>query len=174
MLIILGGGAVYVLSTNSAPEAASSTTSTQFSTNAAAVVSGAIITNPVGYVLESSKGSPQQNSDWAVLGQSDGSVANLTALVFNSTDGSQSYVSRFVSSIKGLPGYTDITSSLGKYQQYGRYYGYGEDVDGIAVADGVCTKGNVFLQVHTVSSKDFDSLQADMASLKGALYQNVA
>jgi hypothetical protein len=172
VLVLIAAGAVYTLWTSSSPETAS-TISTQYSADAASVVTGAVAANPAGYVLESSKSGQQRIGDWAVLGQPDGSVANVTVLVFASTSASQSYYSRLVSSLRSLPGYTDLTSSLAQYQQFGRCYGYGEDVDGIAVADGVCTKGNVLLHVHTVSSKAFTSLEADMIDLMGALYQNV-
>ena len=154
-----------------------STTSTYYAISPGVIVSSAAQQNPSGYSLESSKGNPTSNGetqdgDWAVLGQADGSVANLTAVVFSSTTTSQSYFSRVVANLRGLPGYTDITPTLSAYQQYGKCYGYGEDVDGIAVVNGVCTKGNVLLQVHLVSSKAFGDLEADMTSLMGALYQS--
>jgi hypothetical protein len=105
--------------------------------------------------------------------QADGSSANITALVFASPNDSLAYFTRLVSSLRGLPGYTDVSSALSTYQQYGGCYGYGEDVDGIAVVNGVCTKGNVFLQAHLVSSKSFGDLESDLTSLMGALYGSV-
>lgn len=172
MIIVAAGGGVY-LSSARAPAGKPSDANAQFSVGAEAVVSAAVQQEPAGYTLESSKGDPQAGADWAVLGQSDGSVANITAVVFSSSSDSQAYFGRLVSNLKGLPGYTDATSALSSFEGFGSCYGYGEDVDGLAVANGVCTKGNVLLQVHLVSNKSFAELEADMTSLMGALYQSV-
>lgn len=176
VIIVLAGATVYGFVASSSPVTVS-TTSTYYTIGPDVIVSGAVQQNPSGYSLES-RGNPASNGgtrsgDWAVLGNADGSLANLTVIVFSSTNASQSYFSRVVAELKGLPGYTDITSALSAYQQYGRCYGYGEDVDNIAVINGVCTKGNVLLQVHLVSSKAFGDLEADLTSLMGTLYQSV-
>jgi sialic acid synthase SpsE len=107
------------------------------------------------------------------MGQSQ-SAANLTVVVFNQVSSAQSYFARFRSNVQGLPGYSNLSSVVNGYQQYGACYGYGEDVDGIAVVVGICTKGNVFLEVHITSSNDFSSTQGDLANLMGAAYSNVS
>jgi hypothetical protein len=94
--------------------------------------------------------------------------------MYPSANASQAYFDRLVSGASGLPGYTDITSVLTSFEHYGKCYGYGEDVDNIAVANGVCTVGNVFLQIHLVSSISFLALEGDLTSLMGALYQSTA
>jgi len=171
-LLLVGGATAYIYATR-ATSGVATTTSTKFSIGADSLVSTAAGQGTAGYTLESAKSNAGASADWAVLGASDGSVANLTAMVFASPNDSQAYYTRLVSSLKGLPGYSDISSALSSYQQYGACYGYGEDVDGIAVTNGVCTKGNVFLQVHLVSSKSFGDLESDMSSLMGVLYGNV-
>lgn len=172
LLAVACGGAAYAL-INGQPPGLTTTTSTQFAIGADTMVSAVASQSPSGYSLESAKANGSASADWAVLGAADGSVANLTALVFASPNDSQAYFTRLVSSLEGLPGYSDLTSALSAYQQYGRCYGYGEDVDGIAVVNGVCTEGNVFLQVHLVSNESFGDLEADMTSLMGALYGSV-
>ncbi|MDG6900925.1 MAG: hypothetical protein JRM80_03085 [Nitrososphaerota archaeon] len=170
--VVLVGFAAVTLS--GAQPRATSSTSTRFSTGADSVVSAAAGQDAAGYSLQSSDPNPNASGDWAVLGAADGSRANMTALVFSSQDDSQAYFGRLVSNLKGLPGYTDITPSIAQFQQYGSCYGHGEYVDSISVADGVCTKGNVFLQVHLVSGKPLDELEVDMTDLMGALCQSVA
>lgn len=157
------------------PPSGASFTSTYYSTSADAVVLAAAQQSPAGYSLES-RSSPAsgatQSGGWAVLGQADGSTANVTVIVFSSTNASQSYFSRTKASFDGLPGYTDVTSALSAYLQYGKCYAVGEDVDGIAVINGFCTKGNVLLQVHLVSGKAFGDLETDLTTLMGSLYQS--
>jgi len=143
-----------------------------------AIIASAAQTDPSGFTLQTSKRTASASSDWAVLQQSDGSEANVTVLAYPSANASQAYFERLVAGVDGLPGYTDITSSLASFQQYGSCYGYGEDVgDGensIAVVNGVCTKGNVFLSVHLVSGISFSELEGDLTSIMGALYQSAA
>jgi len=170
---ILVVGAAFFTSLSVAPSGNAVDTYTQFTISAGGIVTAAAGQSPSGYTLESSEASAQSSGDWAVLGQADGSTANITALVFASPNDSRAYFGRLVSSLKGLPGYADATSALSAYNKYGGCYGYGEDVDGIAVVNGVCTKGNVFLQVHLVSTKSLEELEADMTSLMGALCDSV-
>jgi hypothetical protein len=178
VIFFVAGAATIALlaSSHSGPTVLTSAISTYYPTSPNAIVSAAVQVNPAGYTLESSKEGPpttgQQGGDWAVLGQPDGSLANMTVEVYASTNASQSYFNRLVGNLKALPGYTDITSALSSYEKYGSCYGYGEDVDGTAVANGVCTKGNVVLQLHLVSSKALSDLQSDMTSLMAALYDN--
>ena len=166
---------VVALVATSKPAATTTTTtaaSTFISTGADTILASAVKTNPSGFVLESSKLSASVSSDWAILQSTDGSEANVTVLAYPSTNASQAYFDRFVTGVRGLIGYTNITSDLASFQQYGKCYGYGEDVEGIAVANGVCTKGNVFLQVHLASSISFADLEGDLTGIMGALYQS--
>lgn len=170
VLAIAGG--VALISTTIAP-GVTTTGSISVSSGANTIVGSALRTNPAGFTLESSRQPPSVSSDWAVLQQkSDGSEANVTVIVFSSTNASQAYFSSFVAGVRGLPGYTDVTSGLASFQRYGGCYGYGEDVDNIAVINGICTKGNVLLQVHLVSSISFSSLESDLTSIMGALYES--
>jgi hypothetical protein len=171
--ILAIAGVVVLVPTTTAPPSATTTGSISVSSGADTIVASAVQTSPAGFTLESSKQPSSASSDWAVLQQeSDGSEANVTVMVYQSTNASQAYYDGLVEGLKGLTGYTDVTSSLTSFQQYGACYGYGEDVDSIAVVNGVCTKGNVFLQVHLVSSIAFSSLESDLTSIMGALYQS--
>jgi hypothetical protein len=166
-------GVVALVPTTTPPPGATTTGNISVSSGADAIVASAVQTTPAGFSLESSKHPPSGSSDWALLQQeSDGSEANVTVMVYPSTNASQAYYDGLVAGLKGLTGYTDVTSSLTSFQQYGACYGYGEDVDNIAVVNGLCTKGNALLQVHLVSSIDFSSLEADLTSIMGALYQS--
>lgn len=174
MVVLVIAGAAALVSAVPAPSGVT-TGSISISSGADAIVASAVQAHPAGFTLESSKQPPSVGSDWAVLQQkSDGSEANVTVLVYLSANASQAYFSRLVGGLRGLPGYADITSNLAPFQRYGSCYGYGEDVDNIAVVNGVCTKGNVFLQVHLVSSIAPSSLEGDLASIMGALYQSAA
>jgi hypothetical protein len=179
VLTVLVISSVVALVVTSVPSGTTTTaTSTSISASAAAIIASAVQTNPSGFTLESSKpttsGSSAQSGDWAILEQSDGSEANVTVIVYPSTNASQAYFDRFVAGVKGLPDYTDITSDLGSFKQYGKCYGYGEDIsaESISVVNGVCTKGNVFLSVHLASDISFLDLEGDLTSIMGALYQN--
>ena len=164
---------VVALAATKKPSAKTTTTmSTSISTGADTILASAVQTNPSGFVLESSKPTPSVSSDWAVLQSADGSEANVTVSVYPSTNASEAYFDRYVTGVSGLVGYTNVTSGLASFQRYGKCYGYGEDVEGIAVANGVCTKGNVFLQVHLVSSISFSDLEGDLTSIMSALYQS--
>lgn len=170
VLIIVG---VVALVATSKPRATTATaTSTYISTGAEAILTSAVRTNPAGFVLESSKPTASASSDWATLQSADGSGANVTVLVYPSTNASQAYYDRYVVNVKGLVGYSDITSDLVSFQQYGKCYGYGEDVEGIAVTNGICMKGNVFLEVHLSSSTSLGALEGDLTGLMSALYQS--
>jgi len=167
-------GAVALVST-SGPQAAGTGTSaagTSISNPADAIVKSTVQTSPGGFVNETSKQAPSTTSDWAVLQAPDGSEANVTVIVYPSSNASQSYFDKLVAGVKGLPGYSDISSELTSFQQYGTCYGYGEDVEGIAVVNGFCTKGNAFLQIYLVCSISFSDLEADMTVIMNALYQN--
>jgi hypothetical protein len=155
----------------------SQTTSTTYEVSASVVVQSAAQQNPAGYsatnsrVVNSSYPGAQSEA-YAILSDPQ-SAANMTVIVFDTTNSTQSYYSLFASHVMGLPGYTNVTSLLNGYEQYGKCYGYGEDVDGIAVANGICADGNVFLEVHLSSSESFSQLESDLSSLMGAMYQSV-
>jgi len=155
----------------------SQTTSTTYNISASAVIQAAVQQDPAGYnatslrVANPSYPGAQSAAD-AILSESQ-SAANMTVIVFDTTNSTQSYYDLFASHVVGLPGYTNITPVLNGYEQYGKCYGYGEDVDGIAVTNGICADGNVFLQVHLSSSATFSQLEADLSSLMGAMYQSV-
>lgn len=170
--MVIAGVVALVVTSKPAATTTTTTMSTSISTGADAILASAVQTNPSGFVLESSKPTASSSSDWATLQSHDGSGANVTVLVYSSTNASQAYFDKLVAGVRGLIGYTNITSDLASFQQYGKCYGYGEDVEGIAVANGVCTKGNVFLQVHLSSSISLPALEEDLTSLMGALYQS--
>ncbi len=154
------------------------TTSTTYNIAASSVILAAAQQYPAGYnttsagLLHSTYPGERSAAD-AILSTSQ-SAANMTVLVFDTVNSSQSYYRVFTSNVKGLVGYTDISSVLSGYEQYGSCYAYGEDVDGIAVANGICTDGNVFLQAHLSSSESFSQLEGDLSSLMGAMYQSVS
>ena len=172
MAVLIIAGVVALVATSRPSATTTTTMSTYISAGADSILASAVQTNPSGFVLVSSKPAASGSSDWASLQSADGSEANVTVLVYPSTNASRAYFDRFVTGVSGLTGYTDITSDLASFQQYGKCYGYGEDVEGIAVANGVCTKGNAFLQVHLVSSISFSALEGDLTSIMGALYQS--
>jgi len=156
----------------------SQTTSTSYSVSAPSIVQYAAQGYVDGYNatsagLLSPTRAGEESGAYAVLSQSQ-SLANITALVFDTTNSSQSYYDLFVSNVQGLAGFTDISSVLSGYQQYGSCYAYGEDVDGIAVANGVCRDGNVFLEAHLSSTEAITQAESDLSSLMGAMYQSVS
>jgi len=175
LAILTVAGAVWFAASMVAPAGTvASEGTTSISSGAPAIIAAAAQTDPAGFVMQASQRVPSGSSYWATLQHPDGSEANVTVMVYSSTDASQAYYGKVVAGVRGLPGYTDVTSDLSSFQQFGKCYGYGEDVDGIAVVNGVCTKGNVFLQVHLVSAIAFSDLEGDLTSIMGALYQNAS
>jgi len=132
---------------------------------------GGYVASASGNLAARSDGAP--SAAYALMSQG-ASSANLTVIVFDLVSSAQSYFARFRSNVQGLPGYSNISSTVDGFQQYGACYGYGEDVDGIAVAVGICTKGNVFMEVHITSSNAFSTVQGDLTTLMGAVYENVS
>ena len=171
VVVIAVAGALLFAFPTSTPVALTTGTTT-VSRGAEAIVSSAAQIDPAGFTLATSTQQPSVSSYWATLQNSDGSEANLTAIVFPSSNASLAYFDNLVSGVRGLPGYTDISATLVLFQRYGACYGYGEDVDNIAVVNGFCVKGNAFLQVHLVSGIAFSALEEDLASIMGALYQS--
>lgn len=179
-VVLVGALAVYAFgglgSTSTGSNA--QTTSTTYDISASAVIQAAASQFPAGYSATSfgslNPSYPgEEDGAYAILSQAQ-SDANITVLVFNTTNSSQSYYAVFASSVQGLNGYSDITSVLGGFQQYGKCYAYGEDVDGIAVANGICTDGNVFLQAHLSSTEPLQQLESDLSDIMGTMYQSVA
>ncbi|MDA4134365.1 MAG: hypothetical protein OK441_02205 [Thaumarchaeota archaeon] len=173
--------AIYALESNVAAPGPTytQTTSTTYEVAASSVIQSAVQQNPAGYIATATvalkPGYPgEQGAEDAILNGDQGqAAANITVAVFDSANASQAYYNLFTSNVRGLAGYTDVTSVLASYEQYGSCYAYGEDVDGIAVANGVCTDGNVFLQAHLSSSESFAQLEDDLSSLMGSMYQSV-
>ena len=135
---------------------------------------------PPGYAEGSSKLlKPKEvglaSGGYALFSNQGSATANMTILVFNSSGSAQAYTNSVISNSKNLGGYSDLTSSLSGYQQYGTCYGFGQtDPEGAgAVATGVCGKGNVYIMVHVASTSSLPSAQEDMAGLVGAAYQAV-
>ncbi len=160
------------------PPASKGVITTTFEVTPAALLSSAVQQNQAGYTLESSKqgvvDGGRQGGDWAYLGNPAGSAANLTVFAFSTSNASTAFYTSSVSAVRGLPGYSDVSSDLGSFQRYGSCYAYGEDVDGIAVVDGICAAGNLVLRVHLVSSVAFQQLESDMQSLMGSMYDSLA
>jgi hypothetical protein len=174
---------LYSLGEFSPPAATSSsstTTATSYAVDAASVISSAASRAPAGYAEGSSQQlSPREpgleSAGYAVLSSQAGSLANLTVLVFDGPDSAQTYGDSVVANAKGLVGYTEVTPVLSSYPHYGLCYGYGEDdPDGNgSVATGVCTRGNVYIQVHLVSHSPLATASREMAGLVGAAYGGV-
>lgn len=177
VIVIVAIGSAFLVTYVPHTSTSLQTTSTSYQVDALAVISGVMQLNPGGYVASTSgalRPSTQGalSAAYSVLGQPY-STANVTVIVFSQDSSAQSYFNRFTSNVRGLPGYTNISSAINGYQQYGGCYGYGEDVNGIAVAVGICTKGNVFLEVHITSSNDFSIVQSDLTTLMAAAYNSV-
>jgi hypothetical protein len=163
-----------------ATTSAASTTSTSFAVDATAVIASAASHAPAGYAQGSSRQlypneTGLKSGGYLVFSTQAGLLANMTVLVFDTPETAQTYISSVVSNAKGLSGYSDVSSSLASYQHYGFCYGFGEtDPYGNgAVTTGVCTKGNVYIQVHVVSPSSLSSAEVDLSTLVGAAYQAV-
>jgi hypothetical protein len=156
------------------------TTATSYSVAASAVIASAAARAPDGFAggfvrQLSPIESGLVGGGYGSFFTHGGSLANLTVLVFVSPDSAQTYISSVITNSKALSGYTDISARLANYLQYGVCYGFGQtDPDGNgAVATGVCTKGNVYIQVHVVAPSSLSSAQAEMSDLVGAAYQGI-
>jgi len=171
---------LYGLGTFNAPPASSTvetTASTSYDTLASSVLSSAANYLPAGYVQGSSRQLNANESGlvsggYALYSNQGGALANMTILVFSSPASAETYITSVISNAKDLSGYSDVTSTLTGYQHYGVCYGYGEsDPEGsLYVANGVCTKGNVYIQVHLAASSSLSSAEGDMAGFVGAAF----
>ena len=172
---------IYSLGSLSAPQAtdsATTTTATSYAVAASSVLASAGAHAPDGYT----QGPPHQltpresgldSGGYAMFSTQGGATANMTILVFDSSQSAQTYIGSVIANAKGLSGYTDVTAVLSSFQRYGVCYGFGQvDPYGSgAVATGICTKGNVYIQVHGVSPSSLSSAKAEMSDLVGAAYQ---
>jgi hypothetical protein len=173
---------LYGLGTFNAPPASTTTetASTSYDTLAASVISSASNHAPAGYLQGSSKQLNANESGlvsegYALYSNQGGALANMTILVFSSPASAQAYITSVISNAKGLSGYSDATSTLTGYQHYGVCYGYAESdpEGGEYVANGVCTKGNVYIQVHLAATSSLPSAESDMAGFVGAAYEGL-
>ena len=173
---------LYGLGTFNAPPASSTlqTAATSYDTLAPSVIASAAGYAPVGY----SQGSSRQlnatesgllSGGYANFSDQGGALVNMTILVFSSSTSAQAYITSVISNAKGLSGYSDATSTLKGYQHYGICYGYAETdpEGGVSVANGVCTKGNVYIQIHLAATSSLPSAEGDMAGFVGAAYQGL-
>jgi hypothetical protein len=179
LALLLTGLGVFNQSTGTGTS--TTTTSTTYNLIASSVLGSAAFYAPAaGYT----QGSPKQlnphesgleTAGYALFTNQGGAVANMTILVFNSTTSAQRYTDSVISNAKAVSGYTDVTSILTSYQQYGACYGYAQtDPEGAgAIATGVCAKGNIYIQVHLATTSSLPSAEGDMSSLVGAAYQGI-
>lgn len=170
---------LYGLGTFSSPPASSTaeTATASYDTLASSVISSAAGFLPSGYSQGSSKPLNANESGLVSAGSAlysnqGGALANMTILVFSSPASAAIYITSVISNAKGLSGYSDATSTLTGYQHYGVCYGYAESdpEGGQYVANGVCTKGNVYIQVHLAATSSLQSAEGDMAGFVGAAY----
>ena len=174
---------LYGLGTFNAPPASSTvetTATTSYDTLASSVISSAANYAPAGYLQGSSRQLNANESGlvsggYALYSNQGGALANMTILVFSSPASAQRYITSVISNAKDLSGYSDATSTLTGYQHYGVCYGYAESdpEGGLYVANGVCTKGNVYIQVHLAASSSLPSAEGDMSGFVGAAYEGL-
>lgn len=157
---------------------ASTTSSTSYNVEASSVLSSASNDAPYGYSQGSTKPlNPRENgltsAGYALYSNQGGALANVTILVFNSTVSAQTYVTSVIANAKAVSGYSDSTSSLSSFEHYGTCYGYAESdpEGGQYVANGVCTKGNVYIQVHVATTSSLTSAESDASGFVGATYR---
>ncbi|MDA4116928.1 MAG: hypothetical protein OK455_01105 [Thaumarchaeota archaeon] len=156
------------------------TTSTAYDIAASSILASAVQRAPAGYAETTSKPlnitEPGfENGGDAVFATQEGTLANMTILVFGTPSSAQAYMSSVAANAKSLTGYSDISSVLASYQRYGACYGFGQDnpFGAGAVATGICTKGNVYIQVHLSAASTLSSVEGDVSSLVGAAYQGL-
>lgn len=168
---------LYGLGTFNSPPSSSTAETTSYDTLASSVISSAANHLPSGYSQGSSRllsaNEPGLVSSVSALySNQGGTLANMTILVFSSPASAETYIASVISNAKGLSGYSDATSTLTGYEHFGVCYGYAESdpEGGQYVANGVCTKGNVYIQVHLAATSSLPSAEGDMAGFVGAAY----
>ncbi len=177
-LLLTGLG---VFNQTAAPGTSTTTTTTSYNVIASSVIASAANYAPAaGYTQGTSRQlnpseSGLESAGYALFTNSGGASANMTILVFNSTASAQRYIDSVIRNAEELSGYTNANSTLSSYQHYGTCYGYAEsDPDGSgSVATGVCTNGNVYVQVHLATTSSLPSAEGDVSTLVGAAYQGI-
>jgi len=181
--VLLAALLLYGLGTFNGPPASSAaetTATTSYNTLASSVISSAANYAPIGYQQGPSRQLDANETGlvsegYALYSNQAGALANMTVLVFSSPASAQAYIASVISNARGLSGYSDATYTLAGYQHYGVCYGYaeGDPAGGEYVANGVCTKGNVFIQVHLAATSSLSAAEGDMAGLVGAAYEGL-
>jgi hypothetical protein len=181
--IVLVALLLYGLGTFNAPPStvtSTATATTSYNVLASSVISSATTYLPPGYLQGSSKQlNPNESGlvsgGYSLFSNQGGDLVNMTILVFGSQASAQRYITSVIANSKDLGGYTDATSTLTGLQHYGVCYGYAESdpEGGEYVANGVCTKGNVYIQVHLASTSSLPSAESDMSAFVGAAYQGL-
>lgn len=177
-LFLYGFGGLRPSSQGAGP---SSTGTTSYDTVAASVLSSSAGYAPSGYTEGSAKQlNPNEpgilSGAYATFTREGGALANLTVLVFDSQTSAQNYINSVVSNAKTLSGYSNTNSTLSGFSNFGTCYGYAESspLGGEYVANGVCTKGNVYVQVHLVSASSLQSAELDASGFVGSVYRELA
>jgi len=181
VFIVLVAALLYGLGTFNAPVSTStSTATTSYNVAATSVISSATSYLPPGYLQGSSKQLNANESglvsgQYALYSNQGGDLVNMTILVFSSPASAGSYITSVIANSDDLGGYTNATSTLTGFQHYGVCYGYAESdpEGGEYVANGVCTKGNVYIQVHLASTSSLATAEGDMSAFVGAVYQGL-
>jgi hypothetical protein len=183
--ILLLGLLFYSLGDFSGSGPSSSATTTSFSSTSyditAASLVGTVASHPPDAYVETSSKQLNPNESGLASGgygffsTQAGDLANVTILVFDGQQAAQNYTDSVIGNTKHLSGYTDVTGVLTNYDHYGACYGVGEtDPEGNgAIAQGICSKGNVYIWVHVVSSASLPVAEGEMADLVGAAYQSL-
>jgi hypothetical protein len=180
VFIVLVALLVYGLGTFGSPSTTTPTqTTTSYDVLASSVVSSAASNIPSGYLQGSSKELDANESGlvsggYALYSNQGGALVNMTILVFGSPSTAQRYIDSVISNA-AASGFTNATSTLTGYEHYGTCYGYAQadPAGGEYVANGVCTKGNVYIQVHVASTSSLPSAEGDMAGFVGAAYEGL-
>jgi len=182
VFIVLVALLIYGLGTFSSPSTATTTptqTTTSYEVLASSVISSAASNIPSGYLQGSSKQLNANESGlvsggYALYSNQGGALVNMTILVFGSPSTAQRYINSVISNA-AASGFTNATSTLTGYEHYGTCYGYAQadPAGGEYVANGVCTKGNVYIQVHVASTSSLPSAEGDMAGFVGAAYEGL-
>lgn len=174
---------LYALGTGgqqSSSPSSSTIETTSYDVGATSVISAAAAHAPSGYSPGPSK---QLNPDesglvsggYSLFSTQSGALANMTVLVFSSQASAERYIDSVISNAESLSGYSNATATLAPYQHYGVCYGYAEadPEGGGSVANGVCTKGNVYIQIFLASGGSLTSAESDMSAFVGSAYGGV-
>jgi hypothetical protein len=180
VFVVLVALLVYGLGTfGSTATSTSSQTTASYDVLASSVISSAAAHVPSGYLQGSSKQlNPNEtglvSGGYALYSNQGGALANMTILVFGTPSTAQRYITSVISNA-AASGFTNATSTLTGYEQYGICYGYAQadPAGGEYVANGVCTKGNVYIQVHIAATSSLPSAEGDMAGFVGAAYEGL-